>query len=146
MHCKRILPAYIFLNSLPIDKGILPNQSIFASPDPIGTEDPPLGEQTDGNILQKHELPDNSIASSEFPSSSWPPPLLELPHNNRIGILEWLNIGNPGVGHVALNGGTVPALPCASSSADGLVISEFISAEYEIVHGALAAGYMVEGF
>ena len=47
---------------------------------------------------------------------------------------------------MTLNGGAVPALPCASPSADGLVVGEFVSAKYEVVHGALAAGYMVEGF
>lgn len=47
---------------------------------------------------------------------------------------------------MTLDCSSIEAFTCTTASTDGLIIAEFIGAEDEIVHGALATGYIIKGF
>lgn len=80
-----------------------------------------------------------------FASPTGTCPLVELPYNHWVGILERFDVSNTGVRHVALNSSAVEVFSCSTSPAHSFIIRTFAVAEEEVVHRSLTAGHELEG-
>lgn len=110
----------------------------------IGRVHSALAEDAHGHFLGELELSNDSVSSLVFSFSSRACSLVELSHNDWVGLLKGLDISDPGVGHVALYGSTIKVFTSPASSANGLIIRAFTVSEEEVVHGTLTASHELE--
>src|SRR5690348_12510386 len=100
-----------------------------------------VGEQRDGHGFVKFQSPDYPVAPAPPATATRAASHGKALHRHWVTPLQHLEVGEPGVGHVGVDGGC----PCkagagAGAATDGLVILVGCITEREIVHRTLAIG------
>ena len=113
----------------------------FAAFDAVRALHPVLGEEGEGHRLQEDDLADGAVPAAPAARSARAGADGETVQPHGVAVLQHLGVGDPGVGHVGMDGArAVEAGTGAGAAADGLVETEARIAEEQVVHRALAAG------